>query len=46
MAIKNLPDHDNIRALKAYMWNHIETVNDKDAKKKINQTSGIEQDMN
>jgi hypothetical protein len=28
------------------MWNHIETVNDKDAKKKINQTSGIEQDMN
>jgi hypothetical protein len=46
VAIKNLPDHDNIRALKAYMWNHIENVNDKDPKKKINQTSGIEQDMN
>ena len=46
VAIKNLPDHDNIRALKAYMWNHIENVNEKDPKKKINQTSGIEQDMN
>jgi hypothetical protein len=35
-----------VRALKAYMWNHIENINEKDPKKKINQTSGIEQDMN
>ena len=28
------------------MWTYIENVNEKDPQKKINQTSGIEQDMN
>jgi hypothetical protein len=44
--ISNLPEHENVRALKAQMWNYIENVNIKDPFKKLNQNSGIEEDMN
>jgi esterase/lipase len=39
--IKNLPDHDNVRSLKATMWNWLENVNQKDHKR-LNNPSGVD----